>query len=99
MTKIRLSGRRSERSINDLFEKSNLFRKKELSHHPFLVFLEEGDVITEKVVNNAMTLLQFPDETQALAQWPGMYESHWFQFNVGQWRQYYEDHQPWEMSD
>jgi hypothetical protein len=58
------------------------------------VFIEpEGDVpVGMSIVSNSNELLEFPDETKVMAQWPGYWESHWFQFTVGQWREYYNIH-------
>lgn len=86
------------------FNQSPLFDGHPLAHHPFLVFVVTPDGVTvrlsfrshvpfgAKVDPKYPPLLEYPDETWVMAQWEGEKQSHWFKFQVGQWRRFYEDH-------
>jgi hypothetical protein len=60
MTKIITAGRTD---LKDFFEKSGNFDEVRLTHTPFLVFLEEEGAIHVHIVDSAVQLLSFPDET------------------------------------
>jgi hypothetical protein len=72
--------------LKDFFEQSGNFSGDKLPHTPFLVFLEEGDTIRVKIIDNAKELLSFSDDTPVMAQWQGNYRSDFFQFTIGDYR-------------
>jgi hypothetical protein len=88
MINIILSGRTD---IDQYFRLSNVFDCENLNHTPFLVFDITSDTLHIQIVDNAKKLLAFPDETPVMGQWRGDYHSDYFQFKVGQYRQYLEE--------
>jgi hypothetical protein len=78
--------------LDDYFKLSGIREYKELSRTPFLVFVVNGETVEVKIVDNARQLLTYPDETQVMAQWSGRYRSDFFQFTVGQLRDYVAKH-------
>ena len=89
--KVIISGRTD---LNDYFKLSGIREYKKLTHTPFLVFLVSGDSAEVRIVDNAKVLLEYPDETQVMAQWRGEYKSDFFQFKVGDLRRYVAEHLP-----
>lgn len=87
MVNIVLPGRTD---LDDYFRISGVFDYERLTHTPFLVFAVNGDTLQVHIVDNAIDLLAFPDETPVLGQWRGNYRSDYFRFEVGQYRQYLE---------
>jgi hypothetical protein len=77
---------------NDYFKLSGIRESKKLPHTPFLVFVVSTDAVEVKIVDSAKTLLEFPDETQVMAQWRGQWKSDFFQFKVGDLRKYVAEH-------
>ena len=87
--KVITSGRTD---LDDYFRLSGIRDHKKLTHAPFLVFLIAGDVVEVVIVDNARKLLEYPDETQVMAQWTGQWRSDFFQFKVGDFRKYAAEH-------
>jgi hypothetical protein len=85
MIKIILSG---QTDIDQYFKISGVFDYERLYHTPFLVFEVNSDTLHVHIIDNAMKLLAFPDETPVMGQWKGDFHSDYFQFKVGQYRQY-----------
>jgi hypothetical protein len=85
MVSVLLSGRTD---IDQYFEISGIFEEKHLSHTPFLVFEIAGETVRVQIVYNTQELLAFPDETPVMGQWRGHWRSDFFQFKVGQYRQF-----------
>lgn len=79
-------------AVEEFFRSSEIREAKRLVHHPFLVFVEYTDRVEVRIVDNAATLLTYSDETKVMAQWGGRWRSDYFQFRVGQFRQYIEEH-------
>jgi hypothetical protein len=76
---ILLPGRRD---LGDLFRISGLFNGSEQKHNPFLVFDVRENEVVVRIVRYSTALLNFPPETQVMAQWPGKWRSDWFNFSV-----------------
>jgi hypothetical protein len=87
--KVITSGRTN---LDDYFRLSGIRDHKKLTHAPFLVFLIARDVVEVVIVDNARKLLEYPDETQVMAQWMGQWRSDFFQFKVGDFRKYATEH-------
>ena len=91
MTKVITTGRSD---IAGLFIKSGLFDNSKLVHTPFLVFkprntnIDEEGVIEVHLVFTSSELLNLPDSTEVMAQWPGKWRSDWFHFKVEDYRAY-----------
>jgi|GEM_PF-4062631 len=78
--------------LDAYFKLSGIREYKELTHTPFLVFVLSSNMVEVKIVGNAKKLLEFPDETQVMAQWRGEWRSDFFQFKVGDLRNYVVKH-------
>ena len=85
MTRITLAGRTD---IDEYFKLSGVFERERLTHTPLLVFIADQDSVTVRIVDTPTDLLSFPDETPVMGQWAGQWRSDFFQFTVGQYRQY-----------
>lgn len=81
------------RDVSDFFDKSGIRTAKRLAHNPFLVFVvkAEEDRVEVVIIDNASDLLNYQDRTQVMAQWPGRWNSDFFQFTVGEFRQHIND--------
>jgi hypothetical protein len=84
-TKISLAGRTD---VDSYFALSGVFEAERLTHTPLLVFSQEEDSVRVTLVDNSRKLLLMDDSTQVMGQWRGEYRSDFFQFTVGQYRQY-----------
>lgn len=60
----------------------------DLPHNPFITFTTVGSEIRNRIVYNIVELLEMPDETQVLVQWPGQHRSDFFNFTVQEARSY-----------
>jgi hypothetical protein len=85
MVTIILAGRTD---IEEYFEKSGIRDWKKLNHTPLLVFGISVDKVEVQIVYEPPKLLDFPDETKVMGQWSGEWQSDFFQFTVGQFRQH-----------
>ena len=85
MKKIVLAGRTD---LEDYFRISGVFEYPKLNHTPFLAFIESDDTIQVHIVFSAKDLLKFPDDTPVMGQWRGEWHSDYFQFTVGNYRQF-----------
>ena len=85
MINIILSGRTD---VDQYFSNSGVLDAVQLTHTPFLVFELTGDTLHVRIVDSAKKLLAFADETPVMGQWKGDHRSDYFQFTVGQYRQY-----------
>ena len=74
--------------VDECFKQSGVFESERLTHTPLLVFITEQDAVTVRIVDKPADLLSFPDETPVMGQWTGQWRSDFFQFTVGQYRQY-----------
>jgi len=85
---IKTAGRSS--TIGSLFAKAPAFQSPDLTpvHHPFLVFVPTVEGVEVQIVPRAVELLEHADHIQVMAQWPGLKRSDWFQFTVGQYREF-----------
>lgn len=80
----------------DLFTKSGIFKGQKLDHHPFLAFIPtkvmdgnvEIDHLEVKIIKTSTEMLQLPDETDIMVQWPGQYRSDFFRFKVGDYKNF-----------
>lgn len=77
--------------VADFFEKSRKFGKARQAHTPFLLFLQEDDLVRVQVVEKASELLKYADDTPVMSQWQGEYCSDFFQFVVGDYRQHMKE--------
>lgn len=82
---IKLAGRTD---TQDFFEKSDMFDGGRLVHNPFLVFEERGEDIEIALVYSSYKLLDYPDDTKVMGQWPGKWRSDWFRFTVGEYKDF-----------
>lgn len=64
------------------------FQVSKLVHNPFLVFTQKDNELHVLTIDNADSLLAFPDDTPVMVQWPGKYRSDFFQFEVGDFRKW-----------
>jgi hypothetical protein len=87
MVKIVLDGRKD---INDYFKISGVFENEQLNHTPLLAFIASEDTVTVRIIDKPFELLNLVDETPVMGQWRGEWHSDFFQFTVGQYRQYVE---------
>jgi len=87
MINIILPGRTD---IDEYFKISGVFDYEQLNHTPFLVFDLISETLHVRIIDCAQKLLAFPDGTPVMGQWRGDYHSDFFQFKVGQYRQYLE---------
>jgi hypothetical protein len=62
---------------------------------PFLVFLEGEHTIHVQIVDTIERLLLFPDRTPVMVHWQSNGQSDFFQFTVGDYRDYVEK-KSWE---
>ena len=65
---------------------SGLFEAQHLPHTPFLVE-HEGHIV---LVDNAQQLLELPNDTVVMGQWPGKQRSDYFRFTVKVYKAYHE---------
>ena len=87
MIRIVLDGRKD---IDDYFKLSGVFASERLNHTPLLAFITSEDIVTVRIIDKPVALLAFADETPVMGQWRGEWRSDFFQFTVGQYRQYVE---------
>jgi hypothetical protein len=80
--KLRLAGRTDLEDLRALYLPT-LHRMKDLPLYPYLVFIEEGEVVAIKILYKTRELLELPDDTRVMLQWPGQWRSDWFQLTVG----------------
>ena len=89
MTIVKGAGRSD---IKDLITKSGIFDSMKLVHNPFLVFQvlpgEVEDVVEVKIVKIPSELLNFPDDTEVMVQWPGQTRSDFFHFKVINYKEF-----------
>jgi hypothetical protein len=78
--------------VDDYFRLSGIREQRVLKHTPFLVFIVHDDTVDVRIVDKPKDLLSYPDETQVMTQWAGQWRSDFFQFTVGQFRQYITEH-------
>lgn len=79
---LKLAGRTTITDFRELHI-SEITETKKLTHHPFIVFTEEGTDVTVEIVENYSKLMEYPDNTKVMCQWPGQWRSDFFQFCVG----------------
>jgi hypothetical protein len=91
---LSLPGRHGAGQTDALFSKSGLFEfgLSDLKHAPFLAFVFDGDAkrLDVRIVRSAPALLELPDDTPVMAQWPGERRSDWFHFSVSDLRAHVE---------
>jgi hypothetical protein len=73
----------------ELFRISGVLSYSKLNHTPFIVFqeLDEG-IVVALVRNKDELLMSYSDETKVMVQWKGQWRSDFFQFTVGDVRDY-----------
>jgi hypothetical protein len=74
--------------LNDFFHLSGLREYKKLSMYPLIVFVEKDQDIIVEILYRADHLMDYANETKVMAQWGGQYCSDFFQFTVGQFKDY-----------
>jgi hypothetical protein len=87
MTKIILDGRTD---VENYFKKSGVVDSERLDHTPLLAFIVSNETVKVRIIDKPAELLSLTDETQVMGQWSGEWRSDFFQFTVGQYRQYVE---------
>ncbi len=75
--------------LKDYFRLSGIFDYEKLKHNPFLVFIV-SDYMEVRIVKSVSELLEYPDDTKVMNQWPGKVRSDFFKFTVGEVRAYNE---------
>lgn len=82
---LALPGRHGAGQTDALLTRSGLIVDGEMAHHPFLVFEEVPAMpgLVVRVVKTVQAVLDYPDDTPVMLQWPGKYRSDWFHFTVG----------------
>ncbi len=81
---------------DEYFRYSGIRSQKRLKHHPFLVFVC-SDEVEVCIVDNIKTLLEYSDDVQVMSQWEGEYKSDFFQFTVGELRNFIAENPPTAM--
>jgi hypothetical protein len=74
--------------LDNFFKSSGIFGSTKLSHTPFLVFVPNGEKIEVVIEQYAKDLLNYPDGTKVMAQWPGQWRSDFFHFTIGDYRRH-----------
>lgn len=87
MPKIILDGRTDTDSY---FKSSGVFDCEQLNHTPFLAFIVSNEIVKVRIIDKPHELLSLDDTTPVMGQWRGEWRSDFFQFTVGQYRQYVE---------
>lgn len=86
MITIQTAGRND---VADYFRISGVFDGNKINHSPLLVFITNDNSVTVKIVRKSYDLLEYPDDTPVMGQWRGDWSSDYFQFTVGQYREFY----------
>lgn len=68
--------------IEEYFKLSGIRECTKLSHHPFIVFLSDGDAVNVEIISDPRQLIELPPSTKVMAQWGGQWRSDFFQFTV-----------------
>ena len=81
--------------VRGYFKLSGMRENSKNPHTPFIVFEElydqfdaSLDRIEVRLIQNPADLLNFPDDTKVMAQWPGKWSSDFFQFTISQLKEY-----------
>ena len=74
--------------LDEFFQKNCLTMSDANLHFPFLIFVRKDYELEVKVANDPMVLLNYPDDTQIMKQWPGAKRSDYFTFTIGQLKEY-----------
>jgi hypothetical protein len=76
------------RDLGDLF-RIHISSARELPLAPLLVFVEgEDGVVRVRIVKQPAEMLNHSDATPVMAIWPGKHRSDYFQFTVGEYREF-----------
>lgn len=87
MINIVLDGRKD---VVDYFKLSGVLEYEQLNDTPFLAFIASEETVTVRIIEKPFELLHLSDETPVMGQWRGEWRNDFFQFTVGQYRQYVE---------
>jgi hypothetical protein len=87
MTKILLDGRTD---VETYFKSSGVFDSERLDHTPLLAFIVSNETVKVRIIDKPAELLSLADDTAVMGQWRGEWRSDFFQFTVGQYRQFVE---------
>ena len=75
--------------IEDFFKLSGIREYRKLNHCPVLVFTQyKNEKVNVEIVDKPIELLSFPDDFKAMAQWRGEWRSDFFQFTIGEFKEY-----------
>jgi len=88
LQKIETCGRTD---LDDFWRLSGIKENYNNTHTPFLVFYEDEGKIKMDILKKAEQLLGYPDSTKVMQQWSGKWSSDFFQFTVGDYRNFIED--------
>jgi hypothetical protein len=78
--RINIAGRNSN---PEFFSQCPSFQEVDNQHCPFLLFEIESKQSEVRIIHNPQQLLQYPNYTQVMVQWPGKWSSHFFTFKIG----------------
>ena len=68
--------------LKNYFSKSSTFKSPSNKVHPFLVFRVREQEVVVHVVRQTHELLEWPDNTKVMGQWPGASEADYYHFHV-----------------
>jgi hypothetical protein len=80
--------------VDEFFRLSGIRETKRLNHHPLLIFMVTGATVRVVIESDPRRLLEYPADTRVMAQWGGQWRSDFFQFTVGQFRDYVSANPP-----
>lgn len=66
--------------------------------YPFLILSQEGHTVEVVQTTKVTEVLSYPDETMVMKQWPGKWRSDFFQFSVGEMREFRESQKAEDVS-
>ena len=85
MPKLILAGRTD---TEEYFERSGVSDDENFGATPFLVFDVEGENVSVQIVDTPAQLTAYPDDTRVMSRWVTDEINDYFQFTVGQFKQY-----------
>ena len=88
MVKVMTSGRTD---LDEYFRLSGVFESEKLNHTPLLIFITSEYTVTVPIIEKPSDLILYPDDTPVMGQLRGEWHSDFFQFNVRDYRQFFEN--------
>ena len=95
---MKITARGVREDLNSYFETWISTPNFKSAHHPFLVFTKVKGGIEVLVIEAVKHVLEYPDTTVVMNQWPGQWSSHFFKFTVGELKAYMVDNESTAVS-